>query len=339
MPLPEGLDDRAAFRYHRHCEWLAGIAGRSGRRLRRRPCFGSIPTRAAGAPALPGTRVRPRAAQKVGMASAGQLKALLKSYLDGDDDRFFSVAMQVAAHEARLGHGKLAGELRSMIDAAKERRGAPAPIGRPRGELANLLESAWPKARLAELIVGEPLRRRLERIVREQRHAGELLDHGLSPRRKLLMVGPPGAGKTLTAPVLAGERSGIELLNVREEDDRILAAIFVPDGKLDRFETLVRDYLEGKQDRIGRPRDNQRPIDAIRRIRAASLRALWTDDPEAFPTDDAEPLWWEVWLPARRRGGRDDRGRGARTPPGRRERRSITERALLRPCGPDRNPA
>ena len=40
-------------------------------------------------------------------------KALLKSHIDGEDDRFFSVAMQVAAHEARLGHGKLATELRT----------------------------------------------------------------------------------------------------------------------------------------------------------------------------------------------------------------------------------
>ena len=37
------------------------------------------------------------------MASADQLKALLKSHLEGDDDRFFSVALQVAAHEAKPG--------------------------------------------------------------------------------------------------------------------------------------------------------------------------------------------------------------------------------------------
>ena len=53
------------------------------------------------------------------MANAAQLKALLKSHLDGDDDRFFSIAMQVAAHEARRGHGKLAEDLRAMIDNAK----------------------------------------------------------------------------------------------------------------------------------------------------------------------------------------------------------------------------
>ena len=87
------------------------------------------------------------------MASAEQIKVLLKSHIDGEDNRFFSVVMQVAAHEARLGNGKLAAELRSMIDDAKGRRdaGPPVPIGRPRGELANLLEASWPKTRLGEM--------------------------------------------------------------------------------------------------------------------------------------------------------------------------------------------
>ena len=65
------------------------------------------------------------------MASGEQLKALLRSHLERDDDRFISVAMQVAAHEARLGHGKLATDLRSIIDQAKSRRG-PGPPGTDR---------------------------------------------------------------------------------------------------------------------------------------------------------------------------------------------------------------
>ena len=81
---------------------------------------------------------------------------------------------------------------------------------------------------------------------------------------------------------LARERSGIELQNVRHEDNRTLATVFVPDGKLDHFEGLIRDYLEEKRDKAGRARDNRRLIDTIRQIRAASLRALWTDD-DMFP--------------------------------------------------------
>ena len=64
------------------------------------------------------------------MASSEQLKALLQSHLEKDDDRFMSIALQVAAHEARSGHGKLAQELRDLVTVAKKKSSADknAPI-------------------------------------------------------------------------------------------------------------------------------------------------------------------------------------------------------------------
>jgi hypothetical protein len=59
------------------------------------------------------------------MASADQIKALLASHAEGDLVQFHSVAMQIAASEARLGHGKLAEELRALIDKAKARAALP----------------------------------------------------------------------------------------------------------------------------------------------------------------------------------------------------------------------
>ena len=99
---------------------------------------------------------------------------------------------------------------------------------------------------------------------------------------------------------LARERSGIELLNVRNENKKTLATVFVPDGKLEHFERLVRDYFTRNRNRADVFRDNRRLIDAIQRIRAASLRALWTDSRELFPRPDEGSVWWEVWLPVRR---------------------------------------
>lgn len=95
------------------------------------------------------------------------------------------------------------------------------------------------------------------------------------------------------------KRQGIELLNVREEGQRIKATVLVPDGKLEHFEKLIRNYLEEKQDRLGRPRDNRRLLDAIEQVRAATLKSLWTDAESVFPTSDDEAFWWEVWLPIR----------------------------------------
>jgi SpoVK/Ycf46/Vps4 family AAA+-type ATPase len=154
------------------------------------------------------------------VAKGDQIKALLRSYIAGDDAHFYSVAMQLAADEARKGHGKLAEELRELIDKAKLRRNsgtpanAPIPISRPKGELATLLRVTYPKSRLADLVVTDDVDEALRRIVKEQRHLTRLLAHGLPPRRKILLVGAPGTGKTLTASALAGEL-GIPLFVVR----------------------------------------------------------------------------------------------------------------------------
>jgi hypothetical protein len=98
---------------------------------------------------------------------------------------------------------------------------------------------------------------------------------------------------------LAREGQGIELFNVRHDGQRTYATVFVPDGKLGHFEALIRDYLEEKRDRAGHARDHKTLINAIHQIRSATLRALWTDDQEVFPSVDDETFWWEVWLPIR----------------------------------------
>ena len=153
------------------------------------------------------------------MASAEQIKALLKSHADGDDDRFYAVAMQVAAHEARLGHGKLARELRDLIDAAKaSRRLVPKwSLDAIDGEYSSVLRWSHPKARLSDLIVGDQLMEQIWRVIQEHRQAGRILEHGLSPRRKLLFMGPRGSGKGFSASVLAGEL-GLPLLHVRYDE-------------------------------------------------------------------------------------------------------------------------
>ncbi len=153
------------------------------------------------------------------MANGDQLKALLRSHADGDDRHFYSVAMQMAAHEAKQGHGKLAEEIRQLIDAAKARgnvneAGGAIPIARPKGELASLLSVSYPTRKLTDLVLADPLLHSLQRVLKEQRHLSKLRSHGLHPRRKLLLVGPSGTGKTMTASALAGEL-GIPLFVVR----------------------------------------------------------------------------------------------------------------------------
>ncbi len=144
------------------------------------------------------------------MATAAQLKSLFRSYSDADSEQFVSVALQIAAHSAQKGDGKLAQELRDIVDDIKRRQssgriGGAVPISRPTGELAGLLAVSYPKTRLTEMVLENQTRAPLARAVYEFRHQEKLRSHGLSARRKLLLVGPPGCGKTMTASALAGE--------------------------------------------------------------------------------------------------------------------------------------
>jgi SpoVK/Ycf46/Vps4 family AAA+-type ATPase len=224
------------------------------------------------------------------MATAEQLKALLKSYSEGDEERFFATAMQVAAHAARQGHGKLAQELRELIDAAKakgpSRRGerAPVPVVQPRGELAGLLSVSYPKTRLSDMVLDEKLQARLERILLEQRQREKLLSHGLSPRRKLLLVGPPGTGKTLTARALAGELSqplfailldGI-ITKFMGETAAKLRLIF------DAIQRTRGVYLFDEFDALGSHRTSPNDVGEIRRVLNSFLQFLEQDESESL---------------------------------------------------------
>lgn len=215
------------------------------------------------------------------MASAAQLKALLKSHADGDDERFYSVAMQMAAHEAKVGHGKVAKELRSLVDAAKSRPSSegPVPISQPRGELADLLSVSYPQARMGDMVLEEGLQAQLERVIREQRYASRLLEHGLSPRRKLLLVGPPGNGKSMTGAVLAGEL-GLPLMQVRL-DGLITKYMGETASKLRQvFDNTANTrgvYFFDEFDAIGSQRGLSNDVGEIRRILNSFLQMIEQD--------------------------------------------------------------
>ena len=151
-----------------------------------------------------------------------------------------------------------------------------------------------------------PVRNRTEHGERLQRQIDELRFSTAGSKEAQLAAGMQDGlglslefesfpGIELAFESLARERSGIELLNIRETDDVIRATVFVPDGKLSHFEQVIRDYLSERRDSIGRPRDNRRLIDAIRQIRSATLEALWTDDVE-LPRQEDDRVWWEVWI-------------------------------------------
>jgi SpoVK/Ycf46/Vps4 family AAA+-type ATPase len=225
------------------------------------------------------------------MTMARHIVALLQSHVAGDEERFLSVATQLAAHEARQGHGKLAQQLQELITTAKNKAviqdrpaGKAVPIAQPRGELASLLAARYSDTRLTGMILIPELHDRLARVLTEQRQRARLRGRGLNPRRKLLLVGPPGSGKTMTAAALAGELK-LPLLTVVY--DGLIGKLMGETASRLRliFEAISTQrgvYFFDEFDAIGAQRAATNDVGEIRRVLNSFLQFLENDDSESL---------------------------------------------------------
>ncbi|GLJ61661.1 ATPase [Microbacterium barkeri] len=223
------------------------------------------------------------------MATNDQLKALVKSHANGDDPQFYAVAMQVAAKAARTGQSKFAQDLRDLVDELRKRDTAPSrvasivPVTQPRGELGSLLSVTYPSARVGDLVLSDELTARLQHVLLEQRQRDTLARYGLRPARRLLLIGPPGTGKTSTARVIAGEL-GLPLFAIRL--DTIITKFMGETAAKLRliFDALVETrgvYLFDEVDALAGDRAAANDVGEIRRVLNSFLQFLEEDASES----------------------------------------------------------
>lgn len=214
------------------------------------------------------------------MSNAKQVLAMLRSRADGDDDMFFSIALQVAASEARQGHKSTAEEMRAEIERARMRksRGASVPIAfsAPRGNLEGLLELREPRYKQSDVVLHTRLIQRMNDVLLQQRKRDWLREHGKVPNRRLLFVGPPGSGKTMTAEAFAGELN-LPLFVIRLEG---LITRFMGDTavklRLVFDETAKRRgvYLFDEFDAVGGRRTSTNDVAEMRRVLNSFLQFM-----------------------------------------------------------------
>lgn len=209
--------------------------------------------------------------------------ALLKSHVRRDEEEFLSIAMEMAADEARQGHSLVAQTLKKLIDEAKKHSEAPAKpvlVVPNRSELSGLLFTTTPDVRLSDMVLSEELAFRLKRILLEHRQQNRLREHGLKPRRKVLLVGPPGTGKTMTASAMAGELR-IPLSTILLEG---LITKFMGEtaSKLrlvfDAMTSMESVYFFDEFDALGTKRTQSNDVGEIRRVLNTFLQFLEKDD-------------------------------------------------------------
>ena len=214
------------------------------------------------------------------MATAEQMKSLVKAYADCNDEKFKTVVLQIAAHEARLGHDNLARELKKQIDRVGSKRANIVQLT----STNPMLSLSMPSHDLSELIVSEDIGNKIQRILNEYRNRNKLISYGLTNRRKILIEGNPGTGKTLTASIIASELS-LPLYTV-QMDKLVTKFMGETSAKLrqvfDSIESNVGVYLFDEFDAIGADRSLDNEVGEMRRILNSFLQFIEQDDSESI---------------------------------------------------------
>ena len=218
------------------------------------------------------------------MATADQIKSLIRSYSEEDRERFYSIALQMAAHEAKQGHASLAHEIRTLVDEHRKQIRHKLKVVPFPQELKGLVIADNPEIPFRSLVAPEVVLSRFHRVIKEFYQSAKLKKHGLSNRRRVLLAGPPGTGKTMSAQVLAHE---LKLPIYTVQIDRLVTKFMgETSAKLRQiFDLMVEKkgvYFFDEFDAIGGDRSMDNDVGEMRRVLNALLQFIEQDQSESI---------------------------------------------------------
>lgn len=213
------------------------------------------------------------------MATADQILSLIRNHLNNDDTQFRKVALQISAVEARSGHAIVARTIQELLNQKKTSLGTVRLVSKNK-DIDDLLLQVDTYDDMTSLVLSQELKEKLDRVIKEYLKKETLSKYGLANRRKLLLYGASGTGKTMTASALAKEFN-LPFLVVRTE--KVVTKFMGETGqKLGRIFDFINEvpavYLFDEFDAIGSQRGMDNEVGEQRRILNTFLQLLERDD-------------------------------------------------------------
>ena len=217
------------------------------------------------------------------MATADQILSLIRNHLNNDDTQFRKVALQISAVEARSGHAIVARTIQELLNQKKTSLGTVRLVSKNKA-IDDLLLQVDTYDDMTSLVLSQELKEKLDRVIKEYLKKETLSKYGLANRRKLLLYGASGTGKTMTASALAKEFN-LPFFVVRTE--KVVTKFMGETGqKLGRIFDFINDvpavYLFDEFDAIGSQRGMDNEVGEQRRILNTFLQLLERDDSDSF---------------------------------------------------------
>ena len=214
------------------------------------------------------------------MARSDHVKALLRSHQRGDEAGFQRAAKDLIDDERRKRHDLVAEQLEAILEEPGRTRrplqvSSLRPLPKTRDDLP-LISLEEPRLSFQDLVLPEAVAEVFDSLVEEFRQRSALRAHGVAPRSSLLLVGPPGCGKSASAEAVAGQL-GLPIAKVQ-----LATVVSSYLGETARNLEQIFNFLEvgswvlvfDEFDMLGRERSDRPDHGELRRVVAAMLQVV-----------------------------------------------------------------
>lgn len=135
------------------------------------------------------------------MATAEQIKRMIKAYTEDDRETFRTISLQIAAAEARKGNDRDAADISKAVTRFDE----SAPLHGKKDEEYPYFRVMLARTGTSTIYVSDENAKALNDIVESFRYRNTFYANGMDYMRKILVTGAPGTGKTEAARYLASK--------------------------------------------------------------------------------------------------------------------------------------